>query len=132
MVWELCGMARSEAGLKSLLTKVPELREQFWSGVSVLGTGESLNQSLEKAGRVADFLEMAELLARDALDRKESCGGSLPRREPDRRRRGQARRPKLPIRGGLGVSRQRQGADRARAAQRGLELIRQAQQRSYK
>jgi succinate dehydrogenase / fumarate reductase flavoprotein subunit len=75
MVWELCGMARSESGLKSLLAKVPELREQFWSGVSVLGQGESLNQSLEKAGRVADFLEMAELLARDALDRKESCGG---------------------------------------------------------
>jgi len=75
MVWEYCGMARSEEGLKTLLKKVPELREQFWSGVSVLGSGESLNQGLEKAGRVADFLEMAELLARDALDRKESCGG---------------------------------------------------------
>jgi succinate dehydrogenase / fumarate reductase flavoprotein subunit len=75
MVWELCGMARSETGLKQLLNKVPELRAQFWSGVSVLGQGETLNQSLEKAGRVADFLEMAELLARDALDRKESCGG---------------------------------------------------------
>jgi succinate dehydrogenase / fumarate reductase flavoprotein subunit len=75
MVWEYCGMARSEEGLKTLLRKIPELRAQFWSGVSVLGTGEGLNQSLEKAGRVADFLEMAELLATDALDRKESAGG---------------------------------------------------------
>jgi succinate dehydrogenase / fumarate reductase, flavoprotein subunit len=75
MVWEYCGMARSEAGLTKLLQRIPELRDEFWRGVSVLGTGESLNQSLEKAGRVADFLEMGELLARDALDRKESCGG---------------------------------------------------------
>jgi succinate dehydrogenase / fumarate reductase flavoprotein subunit len=75
MVWEYCGMARSEAGLKTLLAKIPELRDQFWREVSVPGSGESLNQSLEKAGRVADFLEMAELLARDALHRKESCGG---------------------------------------------------------
>jgi succinate dehydrogenase / fumarate reductase flavoprotein subunit len=75
IVWEYCGMARSEAGLTKLLHRIPELREEFWKGVSVLGTGESLNQSLEKAGRVADFLEMGELLARDALHRKESCGG---------------------------------------------------------
>jgi succinate dehydrogenase / fumarate reductase flavoprotein subunit len=75
MVWEYCGMARSEAGLTKLLHRIPELREEFWKNVSVLGTGESLNQSLEKAGRVADFLEMGELLARDALHRKESCGG---------------------------------------------------------
>jgi succinate dehydrogenase / fumarate reductase flavoprotein subunit len=75
MVWEYCGMARSEAGLKTLLARIPELRAQFWRDLSVLGSGDSLNQSLEKAGRVADFLEMAELLARDALHRKESCGG---------------------------------------------------------
>jgi succinate dehydrogenase / fumarate reductase flavoprotein subunit len=75
MVWEYCGMARSEAGLRTLLAKIPELRDQFWREVSVPGSGEALNQSLEKAGRVADFLEMAELLARDALHRKESCGG---------------------------------------------------------
>jgi succinate dehydrogenase / fumarate reductase flavoprotein subunit len=75
LVWEYCGMARSESGLKTLLAKIPELRAQFWSGVSVLGQGETLNQSLEKAGRVADFLEMGELLARDALERRESCGG---------------------------------------------------------
>jgi succinate dehydrogenase / fumarate reductase flavoprotein subunit len=75
MVWEYCGMARTAEGLKTLLKKVPELRADFWKNVSVLGTGEQLNQSLEKAGRVADFLEMAELLARDALHREESCGG---------------------------------------------------------
>ena len=75
MVWEYCGMARSAEGLKTLLQKVPALREDFWKNVSVLGTGEQLNQSLENAGRVADFLEMAELLARDALHREESCGG---------------------------------------------------------
>jgi succinate dehydrogenase / fumarate reductase flavoprotein subunit len=75
MVWEYCGMARSAEGLKTLLQKLPALREDFWKNVSVLGTGEQLNQSLEKAGRVADFLEMAELLARDALHREESCGG---------------------------------------------------------
>jgi succinate dehydrogenase / fumarate reductase flavoprotein subunit len=75
IVWEYCGMARSEQGLTKLLKRIPELREEFWRGVSVLGTGDSLNQSLEKAGRVADFLEMGELLARDALHRKESCGG---------------------------------------------------------
>jgi succinate dehydrogenase / fumarate reductase flavoprotein subunit len=75
MVWEYCGMARSEEGLKTLLKRIPELRAEFWQNVQVLGSGESLNQNLEKAGRVADFLEMGELLARDALDRKESCGG---------------------------------------------------------
>jgi succinate dehydrogenase / fumarate reductase, flavoprotein subunit len=75
MVWEYCGMARSEQGLKTLLKRIPELRAEFWSSVSVLGSGDSLNQSLEKAGRVADFLEMAELLANDALDRQESAGG---------------------------------------------------------
>jgi succinate dehydrogenase / fumarate reductase flavoprotein subunit len=75
MVWEYCGMARTEEGLKTLLKRIPELRDQFWSGVSVLGTGDGLNQSLEKAGRVADFLEMAELLATDALQRRESAGG---------------------------------------------------------
>jgi succinate dehydrogenase / fumarate reductase flavoprotein subunit len=75
MVWEYCGMARSDEGLKTLLKRIPELRAEFWQNLSVLGSGDTLNQNLEKAGRVADFLEMGELLARDALDRKESCGG---------------------------------------------------------
>ncbi len=74
-MWDNCGMARNESGLKSLLDWIPEARERFWKDVKVLGTGEGLNQNLEKAGRVADFYEFAELMARDALVRKESCGG---------------------------------------------------------
>jgi succinate dehydrogenase flavoprotein subunit len=74
MMWENCGMARSEAGLRSNLEKIPALREEFWNNVNIIGTGEELNQSLEKAGRVADFLELAELMCLDALQRTESCG----------------------------------------------------------
>jgi succinate dehydrogenase / fumarate reductase, flavoprotein subunit len=75
LVWEYCGMARNAAGLQYALEKIPELREQFWHEVRVLGSGEDLNQSLEKAGRVADFFELAELMCLDALERNESCGG---------------------------------------------------------
>ena len=75
LVWEHCGMSRSASGLSELLDRLPALREAFWSDVTVPGTDASLNQSLEKAGRVADFLEMAELMAIDALHREESCGG---------------------------------------------------------
>src|SRR5450432_2688585 len=75
ILWEYCGMARNATGLKVALAKIPELREQYWRDVKVLGTGEELNQSLEKAGRVADFFELAELLCLDALERNESCGG---------------------------------------------------------
>ena len=75
IVWDECGMARNEAGLKRAIGKIPELREEFWKNVSVLGTGEELNQSLENAGRVADFLEFGELMCVDALHRNESCGG---------------------------------------------------------
>jgi succinate dehydrogenase / fumarate reductase, flavoprotein subunit len=75
IVWDNCGMARSEAGLKKALTLIPALREEFWKSVRVLGANEELNQSLERAGRVADFFELAELMCLDALDRRESCGG---------------------------------------------------------
>ena len=75
IMWEYCGMARSEEGLKTALQKIPALREEFWRNVRVLGENASLNQSLEKAGRVADFLELAELMCLDALERRESCGG---------------------------------------------------------
>jgi succinate dehydrogenase / fumarate reductase flavoprotein subunit len=75
MMWDNCGMARSDASLKHALDKIPELREEFHNNVRVLGTEEELNQSLEKAGRVADFLELAELMCTDALHRTESCGG---------------------------------------------------------
>jgi len=74
-MWNYCGMARTDAGLRTALQKIPELRERFWKEVSVLGSGESMNQSLEKAGRVADFLELGELMCLDALERPESCGG---------------------------------------------------------
>jgi succinate dehydrogenase / fumarate reductase, flavoprotein subunit len=75
MMWEKCGMARDAKGLKELLQDIPKLREEFWSTVSVPGSGSDLNMSLEKAGRTADFLEFAETMAMDALDRDESCGG---------------------------------------------------------
>jgi succinate dehydrogenase / fumarate reductase, flavoprotein subunit len=75
VMWEDCGMARSADSLKRALAKIPELREQFWRDVTVLGDRDSFNQSLEKAGRVADFFEFAELMCKDALVREESCGG---------------------------------------------------------
>jgi succinate dehydrogenase / fumarate reductase flavoprotein subunit len=75
IVWEACGMAREREGLRRAIERIPELREQFWKDVNVPGSGEDINQSLEKAGRVADFMELAELMCRDALHREESCGG---------------------------------------------------------
>ncbi|MGE3550325.1 MAG: FAD-binding protein, partial [Geobacter sp.] len=75
LMWENCGMARSDASLKENLKKIPALREEFWQNVKVTGTGAEFNQQLENAGRTADFLEFAELMCRDALHREESCGG---------------------------------------------------------
>jgi succinate dehydrogenase / fumarate reductase, flavoprotein subunit len=75
LLWDKCGMARSEASLKEALQKIPVLREEFWQNVNVLGEGTEFNQALEQAGRVADFLEFAELMCEDALERNESCGG---------------------------------------------------------
>jgi succinate dehydrogenase / fumarate reductase flavoprotein subunit len=75
IMWEHCGMARNRAGLEAALQKIPALREEFWKDVTVLGDPAGLNQSLEKAGRVADFMELGELLCLDALEREESCGG---------------------------------------------------------
>jgi succinate dehydrogenase / fumarate reductase, flavoprotein subunit len=74
IMWEYCGMSRNEAGLKLALEKIPELRAEFWRNVNVPGSDAELNQALEKAGRVADFLELAELMCVDALQRTESCG----------------------------------------------------------
>ncbi len=74
LLWELCGMTRSSDGLKTALDRIPALRAEFWSRVRVTGDGDSFNQALEKAGRVADFLELAELMCLDALHRDESCG----------------------------------------------------------
>ena len=79
-------------GARAALTRIPELREEFWRDVRVLGNGEELNQSLEKAGRVADFLEFAELMCLDALHREESCGGHFREEYQTAGRRGAARR----------------------------------------
>jgi len=75
IIWDECGMARNEAGLRKALQRIPELREEFWQNVRVPGESGELNQELEKAGRVADFLELGELMCIDALTRTESCGG---------------------------------------------------------
>jgi succinate dehydrogenase / fumarate reductase, flavoprotein subunit len=75
IMWDYCGMSRSERSLQRALAQIPPLREEFWKNVNVPGEGEALNVSLEKAGRVADFLEFGELLCLDAFDRRESCGG---------------------------------------------------------
>ncbi len=75
IMWEHCGMARTKQGLESALQKIPALREEFVANVKVPGSAETLNQSLEKAGRVADFIDLGELMCRDALTREESCGG---------------------------------------------------------
>jgi len=75
IMWDHCGMSRNDAGLKLALKKIPELRDEFWRNVNVPGSDVELNQALEKAGRVADFLELGELMCLDALHRTESCGG---------------------------------------------------------
>ena len=77
VMWDACGMARNEAGLQEALDKIPAIREEFWQNVTIPGSGQELNQSLERAGRVADFLEFAELMVIDALSRRESCGCHL-------------------------------------------------------
>jgi succinate dehydrogenase / fumarate reductase flavoprotein subunit len=75
IVWDYCGMSRTATGLESAISQIRALQEEYWKNVNVPGSGEDLNQSLEKAGRVADFFELAELMCIDALDRNESCGG---------------------------------------------------------
>ncbi|MFZ5494330.1 MAG: fumarate reductase/succinate dehydrogenase flavoprotein subunit [Verrucomicrobiota bacterium] len=75
IMWKYCGMARNKAGLTQALKEIPALREEFWANVNVPGSADTLNQALERAGRVADFIELGELMCRDALAREESCGG---------------------------------------------------------
>ncbi|MBK7823729.1 fumarate reductase/succinate dehydrogenase flavoprotein subunit [Nannocystis sp.] len=90
VMWDHCGMARNEAGLKKALGLIPEIRERFWKEVRVPGVGAEFNQNLEKAGRVADFLEFGELMCLDALTRDESCGGHF--REEHQMDDGEAKR----------------------------------------
>jgi succinate dehydrogenase / fumarate reductase flavoprotein subunit len=75
LMWDKCGMARTKDGLEEAFERIPAIRDEFWNNVSVPGTAGNLNQTLEKAGRVADFLEFAEIKVGDALHREESCGG---------------------------------------------------------
>ncbi|MBA3657544.1 MAG: fumarate reductase/succinate dehydrogenase flavoprotein subunit [Gemmatimonadaceae bacterium] len=75
LMWDKCGMARNAEGLREALTRIPELRKEFWENLNVPGSADELNQALERAGRVADYMELAELMCRDALEREESCGG---------------------------------------------------------
>jgi succinate dehydrogenase / fumarate reductase flavoprotein subunit len=90
LMWDKCGMARNATGLKEALGRIPELREEFWGNVNVPGSDAELNQALEKAGRVADFLELGQLICLDALHREESCGGHF--REEHQTEDGEARR----------------------------------------
>lgn len=90
IMWEKCGMARNEKDLKKAIAEITDLREQFWKEVRVPGELNELNQELEKAGRVADFLELGELMCKDALDRAESCGGHF--REESQTEDGEAMR----------------------------------------
>ncbi len=90
IIWDYCGMSRTKEGLQTALQKIPALREQFWKDLRVLGGNDELNVSLEKAGRVADFLELGELMCKDALLRAESCGGHF--REESQTEEGEAKR----------------------------------------
>ncbi len=90
ILWDYVGMARNKAGLKKALEMIPKLREEFWRDVNVVGSGNELNAELEKAGRVADYFELSELMALDALHREESCGGHF--REEHQTEEGEAKR----------------------------------------
>src|SRR5690606_11027713 len=89
IMWEYCGMARNEQGLIKAKGLIRELREEFWRDVTVLGENDEMSQSIEKAGRVADFLELGELMVDDALNRRESCGGHF--REESQTEEGEAK-----------------------------------------
>ena len=118
LMWEYCGMARDAAGLRTALAEIPKLREEFWHDVRVPGTGAELNQSLENAGRVADFLELAELMCLDALDREESCGAHF--RDEHQTPDGEALRDddELRVRRRVGIRRRREAARAPQGAAR--------------
>jgi len=90
IMWDKCGMARNEKGLKDAISEIQALRAEFWKDVKVPGTQNEMNLELEKAGRVADFLELGELMCIDALNREESCGGHF--REESQTEEGEAKR----------------------------------------
>ena len=110
LLWDDCGMARSEASLRHALGKIPELQQEFRTNLRVPGSGRELNQSLEKAGRLADFLELAELMCDRCARAKRVVRRALSRGEPNSGRRGPARRREFLLRRGVGVDRRRQCA----------------------
>ena len=93
-MWNKVGMSRNVKGLTEAMAEIKALREEFWKEVTVPGTADEMNEELEKAGRVADFLELGELFAKDALDREESCGGHFREEsvELDGEQKGEAKR----------------------------------------
>jgi len=90
IMWEKCGMARNEAGLKEAITEIQQLKKEFWSDVKIPGEIAGMNPELDKANRVADFIELGELMCKDALNRNESCGGHF--REESQTEEGEAKR----------------------------------------
>src|SRR4029078_5532476 len=90
IMWDKCGMARNEAGLKEAITEIQQLKKEFWSDLRIPGTINEMNPELDKAGRVADFIELGELMCIDALERRESCGGHF--REESQTEEGEAKR----------------------------------------
>ena len=108
LLWDKCGMARNAAGLQEAIARIPQLREEFWNDVNVPGDGVTFNQSLERAGRVADFLEFGELMCRDALARDESCGGHFREEHQTADGEARARRRKFRRRLRLGISGRRE------------------------
>ena len=106
VMWDKCGMARNAEGLKEAIVEIRKIREEFWKDVRVPGKANEFNQELEKAGRVADFLELGELMCMDALDRNESCGGHFREeyaRLEARRKARPTRRRELRLRGRVGM-----------------------------
>ena len=132
MLWDKCGMARNAAGLREALERIPQLREEFWSNVNVPGTGRRFQSILERAGRVADFLEFGELMCLDALDARRIVRRPFSRRTSNARRRSDARRRKFRRGFRLGISGKWQ-TRRAEIASRAahFETV-QLTQRSYK
>jgi len=90
ILWDLVGMSRNREGLKKAIEELAKIREEFWSDIRIVSSANELNRELEKAGRVADFIEIGELMARDALQREESCGGHF--REEHQTEEGEAKR----------------------------------------
>ena len=114
--WDKVGMARTEEGLKQAVNEIRRLRDEFWQDVNVPGEANNLNPGLDYAGRVADYMEFAEVLALDALERRESCGGHFREEYPDAGRRGAAKRRRVHLRRGVGIQGRRDAAGAAQGA----------------